>query len=178
MPRTYPPTNRDPPWSRSHGRRRGLCLLRNHRYLNPSQGFGRRFISASSKTLDQQYLSGLVRAEARRVVANAATELLAQEQVRGIAEYRDRLVEEIVDEVLGLGPLEPLLRDDSVTEIMVNGPDRIYVERAGRLQHTRYAFRDAEHLSRIIERIVSPVGRHVDEASPMVDARPRRAAPS
>jgi pilus assembly protein CpaF len=137
----------------------------------PLAGLRQKVHQRLIEDLDQQYLSGLARAEARRVVTESATELLAQEQVRGIAEYRDRLVEEIVDEVLGLGPLEPLLRDDSVTEIMVNGPDRIYVERAGRLQRTRYAFRDAEHLSRIIERIVSPVGRHVDEASPMVDAR-------
>jgi pilus assembly protein CpaF len=121
--------------------------------------------------IDQQYLSKLSRAEARKVVGEAALELLSQEQVRGLAEFRERLVEDIADEVLGLGPLEPLLRDDSVSEIMVNGPDRIYVERSGLLQRTTYSFRDEEHLERIIERIVSAVGRHVDEASPMVDAR-------
>jgi len=121
--------------------------------------------------LDEQHLAGLGRDEARKVVEEAVAQLLSQEQIRGIAEYRGRLIEEITDEVLGLGPLEPLLRDDSVSEIMVNGPGRIYVERSGRLQRTSYSFRDEEHLSRIIERIVSAVGRHVDEASPMVDAR-------
>ena len=108
---------------------------------------------------------------ARRLVREVATELLGQQDVRGVAEYRDRLVNEIADEVLGLGILEPLLRDDSVTEIMVNAPDGIFVEVGGRLFRSTYAFRDEAHLMRIIERIVAPIGRHVDESSPMADAR-------
>ena len=108
---------------------------------------------------------------ARRLVREVATELLAQREERGIAEYRERLLDEICDEVLGFSILEPLLNDDAVTEIMVNGPDKVFVEVGGRLFRSTYGFRDEAHLMRIIERIVSPIGRHVDESSPMADAR-------
>ena len=81
------------------------------------------------------------------------------------------MVEELISEILGLGPIEPLLKDPSVTEVMVNGPDSIYIERKGRLQKTDVRFRNTEHLMHIIDRIVTAVGRRVDESSPMVDAR-------
>ena len=84
---------------------------------------------------------------------------------------RERLVEELISEILGPGPIEPLLKDPSVTEVMVNGPDSIYIERKGRLQKTDVRFRNTEHLMHIIDRIVTAVGRRVDESSPMVDAR-------
>ena len=84
---------------------------------------------------------------------------------------RERLVEELISEILGLGPIEPLLKDPSVTEVMVNGPDSIYIERKGHLQKTDVRFRNTEHLMHIIDRIVTAVGRRVDESSPMVDAR-------
>ncbi len=84
---------------------------------------------------------------------------------------RARIAREVADEILGHGPLEPYLRDPGVTEIMVNGHDQIYVERGGRLYPTDVAFTDESHLRRTIEKIVSRVGRRVDEASPMVDAR-------
>jgi pilus assembly protein CpaF len=84
---------------------------------------------------------------------------------------RGKMVEEIKNELLGLGPLEPLLRDDDITDILVNGHNQIYVERHGKLHTTDVAFQDDQHLMLIIDRIVSRVGRRVDEASPMVDAR-------
>jgi pilus assembly protein CpaF len=84
---------------------------------------------------------------------------------------RARLVEEIKNELLGLGPLEPLLRDDDITDILVNGHNQVYVERRGKLHRTDVTFQDDQHLMLIIDRIVSRVGRRVDEASPMVDAR-------
>jgi pilus assembly protein CpaF len=84
---------------------------------------------------------------------------------------RDRLVEEILDETLGLGPLEALLKDSSISDILINGPKNIYVERNGRLEKTDVTFRDDTHLMQIIDRIVSKVGRRIDETSPMVDAR-------
>ena len=84
---------------------------------------------------------------------------------------RERLVEELISEILGLGPIEPLLKDPSVTEVMVNGPDSIYIERKGRLQKTDVRFRNTEQLMHIIDRSVTAVGRRVDESSPMVDAR-------
>lgn len=84
---------------------------------------------------------------------------------------RDKLVQEIYDDVMGLGPLEPLLRDDDISEIMVNGPKNIYVERKGKIVPSGVFFRDDEHVLQIISKIVSPLGRRCDEANPMVDAR-------
>jgi pilus assembly protein CpaF len=84
---------------------------------------------------------------------------------------RDRLVEEVLDETLGLGPLEFLLKDTSISDILINGPKNIYVERRGKLEKTDVEFRDNKHLMQIIDRIVSRVGRRVDETCPMVDAR-------
>ncbi|EXF45585.1 type II secretion system protein E [Pseudomonas sp. BAY1663] len=83
----------------------------------------------------------------------------------------DQLGEELVDELVGFGPLEVLLRDASVTEILVNGPQRVFVERNGVLQHSDLRFMDERHLQRVIQRILAPVGRRLDESSPMVDAR-------
>ena len=84
---------------------------------------------------------------------------------------RDRIVDEVMDETFGLGPLEFLLKDASISDILINGPKNIYVERRGRLEKTEVEFRDNQHLMQIIDRIVSKVGRRVDETSPMVDAR-------
>ena len=84
---------------------------------------------------------------------------------------RDRLVEEVLDETFGLGPLELLLKDPKISEIMINGPKNVYVENSGKLQKTNVVFRDDKHLLQIIDRIVSKVGRRVDEVCPMVDAR-------
>ncbi|MFL5682748.1 MAG: CpaF family protein, partial [Chloroflexota bacterium] len=84
---------------------------------------------------------------------------------------RDRLASEIADDILGHGPLERLLADDSITEIMVNGPDEVWVERQGRLYETTVRFNDESHLRRIINKIVAQVGRRIDETSPLVDAR-------
>src|SRR5271168_2249289 len=84
---------------------------------------------------------------------------------------RERLSREILDEVFGLGPLEPLLKDHTISDIMVNGFDSVYVERAGRIVETSVRFRDQAHLRMIIDRIVSNVGRRLDDSSPIVDAR-------
>ncbi|NCG17652.1 MAG: hypothetical protein GWP91_01370, partial [Rhodobacterales bacterium] len=84
---------------------------------------------------------------------------------------RERLVEEILDNILGLGPLEPLLRDPEVSDIMINGPKTVFVERKGRIVKTNVVFNDEKHLMQVIERIVAAVGRRVDEQNPMVDAR-------
>src|SRR6478672_7000701 len=90
----------------------------------------------------------------------------------GIArEDRERLTSEILDDILGYGPLERLLADDSITEVMCNGPDDVWIERGGKLYETRVRFTDEAHLRRIINKIVSSIGRRIDESSPMVDAR-------
>src|SRR5688500_9457927 len=84
---------------------------------------------------------------------------------------RVRMLEQITDEIIGLGPLVPLLRDESITEIMVNGPRQVYIERSGKLELTNVVFQNDDHVMRIIDRIIAPIGRRVDESSPMVDAR-------
>src|SRR6202171_3227777 len=84
---------------------------------------------------------------------------------------RERLSREILDEIFGLGPLEPLLKDHTISDILVNRFDKVYIERGGKLELTGLSFKDNQHLMQIIERIVSRVGRRVDESSPMVDAR-------
>src|SRR5947209_6901941 len=84
---------------------------------------------------------------------------------------RERLVEEVLDETFGLGPLELLLKDPTISDILINGPKNIYVERRGKMERTAVEFRDNAHLLQIIDRIVSKVGRRVDEVCPMVDAR-------
>jgi pilus assembly protein CpaF len=84
---------------------------------------------------------------------------------------RDRLVDEVLDETFGLGPLEMLVKDSSISDILINGPKKVYVERRGKMEKTDVVFRDNKHLMQIIDRIISKVGRRVDETSPMVDAR-------
>ncbi|MBX3444925.1 MAG: CpaF family protein [Planctomyces sp.] len=84
---------------------------------------------------------------------------------------RLRMINEVIDETLGLGPIEPLLRDPTITDILINGPKTVYVERRGRLERTNVAFHDEDHLVEIVQRIAGKIGRRLDEASPMVDAR-------
>jgi pilus assembly protein CpaF len=97
--------------------------------------------------------------------------VLAEENAVISRVERARLFELVMAEILGYGPVEPLLQDNTVTEIMVNGPKNIYIERYGKIEKTSLSFESEEHLLRIIERIVAPLGRRVDESSPMVDAR-------
>src|SRR5438132_826109 len=104
-------------------------------------------------------------------VTRAVTEQLVLDRTPLTREERRQIIREITDDILGYGPLEPFLRDDSVTEVMVNAHDRIYVERLGKIEKSTTSFVDDAHLLRIIDKIVSQVGRRVDEASPMVDAR-------
>jgi pilus assembly protein CpaF len=108
-----------------------------------------------------------VRAEIGRVVER----LLEDERLPMTTAEQNRIIEEVLDEVLGLGPLEPLLKEPSISDILVNGFDKVYIERAGKLSLTSVRFKDNAHLLHIIEKIVSQVGRRIDEAQPIVDAR-------
>ncbi len=121
--------------------------------------------------LDADQISAMPAAERRKVVEQAAETLLRREvpSIGGIT--RDQIVARVVDEVVGLGPIDALLRDPSISEVMVNGPDEVFFEREGLLYLSDIRFRDPGHIGRIIERIIAPIGRRVDEASPMVDAR-------
>ena len=109
--------------------------------------------------------------EVRRMVENICAEEVRNNPFAVPLGDRERLVDELISEIMGLGPIEPFLQDSSVSEVMVNGPESIYIERSGHLIKTETRFRNAEHLMHIIDRIVSAVGRRVDESSPMVDAR-------
>ncbi len=97
--------------------------------------------------------------------------ILAEEPVPLSRVEKQTLLDAILSEIMGFGPLDPLLRDDTITEVMVNGPKQVFVERKGRLTKTEVTFQNNEHVMRIIERIVAPLGRRVDESSPLVDAR-------
>jgi pilus assembly protein CpaF len=104
-------------------------------------------------------------------ISSIASEALDEMSVALNKEDRATLNQELYDEVMGLGPLEPLLKDDTINDILVNGPNRIFVERAGKLSLTDITFKDERHLLRIIDKIVSAVGRRVDESNPYCDAR-------
>jgi pilus assembly protein CpaF len=109
--------------------------------------------------------------EVRRQIEEVFGRVIDDEALALTRAERVRMLEQITDEIIGLGPLEPLLRDESISEVMVNGPRQVYVERKGRLELTNVVFQNDEHVMRIIDRIISPIGRRVDESSPMVDAR-------
>jgi pilus assembly protein CpaF len=123
------------------------------------------------ETLDISRLEALEPALITAKVVTAIQETLDEEERLLTEADRARLIDEVKDELLGLGPLEPILRDDEVTDILVNGHSQVYVERRGKLHRTEVSFHDDQHLMLIIDRIVGQVGRRIDEASPMVDAR-------
>jgi pilus assembly protein CpaF len=110
-------------------------------------------------------------AQVRRTIEEHFTRILSQQGIVLNRQDRTRLFEAIAAEILGFGPIEPLLNDESVTEVMVNGPRQVYVEQHGRLYRTDIHFRDDEHVARVIDRIISPLGRRCDESQPYVDAR-------
>ena len=109
--------------------------------------------------------------EVRRQIEELFGKVADEEGLALTRAERVRMLEQITDEILGLGPLEPLLRDETVTEVMVNGPQQVYIEREGRLEMTNVTFQNDEHVMKIIQRIIAPIGRRIDESSPMVDAR-------
>jgi len=122
---------------------------------------------------EQQFLASNnhTRAEVEELISSYCQRVLDDNPMNVPRGERARIVADICDEILGLGPIEPLLKDETITEVMINGPKKIFVERKGKLQLTNVQFHDDAHLMTIIERIVSPLGRRIDEASPLVDAR-------
>jgi pilus assembly protein CpaF len=123
--------------------------------------------------MDLTKLSTLTPEQVKEEVSRLAEVVLAQEAMPLSASERERLVNDVHHELFGLGPIEPLLADSTISDILVNSYARIYIERRGKLELTDVTFKDDEHLMRVIERIVSTVGRRIDESSPMVDARLR-----
>ncbi|HTY62188.1 MAG TPA: CpaF family protein [Acidobacteriota bacterium] len=123
--------------------------------------------------IDLENLNRLQEETAREQLRQVILEILQREKTPLTLTEREQLVTEILDEVFGLGPLQPLLADPTISDILVNGAYNVYIERRGKLERVAVRFNDNEHLMRIIDRIVSRVGRRVDESSPMVDARLR-----
>ena len=121
--------------------------------------------------MDLTKLSSLSQEQVHAEVSRLAETVLAQESAPLSASERERLVSDVQHELFGLGPLEPLLADSTISDILVNSHHTIYIERRGKIEPTNVRFKDDEHLMRVIERIVSSVGRRIDESSPMVDAR-------
>ncbi|MGQ7957823.1 CpaF family protein [Pseudomonas sp. SP16.1] len=123
------------------------------------------------KVMDLSLLDSLEQVDAVRQIRDICLRLMEDHSAPVSAASRQLIIKQITDEVLGLGPLEPLLADHSVSDILVNGHASVYVERHGKLQQTDVRFRDDQHLLNIIDRIVSSLGRRIDESSPLVDAR-------
>ncbi|MEQ9330348.1 CpaF family protein [Thalassobaculum sp.] len=121
--------------------------------------------------IDIAAASALGREELRRQVVELVGELGAEQKLQLTAAEQRTLAEELVDDMIGLGPLEPLLADESINDILVNGPEQVYIERRGRLELTDVRFRDNEHVMRVATRIVTRIGRRIDESNPLVDAR-------
>jgi pilus assembly protein CpaF len=109
--------------------------------------------------------------KAREVVEGAAKSLIQTEMPGVVGFSRDELIAAVCDEILGYGPIQPLLQDGTISEVMVNSPETVYFEKEGRLYLSPIRFRDNQHIMRVIERVLAPLGRRVDESSPMVDAR-------
>src|SRR6266540_5699457 len=130
--------------------------------------------SVHRKLLNRLNLEALAQADRSRAESDIRTllhELLAEEGAPLSMGEREALFGEIVDDVFGLGPLEPLLRDPTISDILVNTYKSVYVERGGQLERVTATFQDNRHLARVIDRIVSAVGRRIDDSSPLVDAR-------
>jgi len=121
--------------------------------------------------LDLSLISGIEEKEARKQIRAVAQKLIDEESIPLNTQTRHQIIKEIEDDVLGLGPLEALLYDPTIADILVNGYKKVYVERFGKLELTPVKFNDNNHLMKIIDRIVSRIGRRIDESSPMVDAR-------
>ena len=121
--------------------------------------------------LNLERVSSIPKDRLRAEIGRVVERLLEDERVPMTTAEQNKIIEEVLDEVLGLGPLEPLLKEPSISDILVNGYDKVYIERAGKLSLTAVRFKDNAHLLHIIEKIVSQVGRRIDEAQPIVDAR-------
>jgi pilus assembly protein CpaF len=121
--------------------------------------------------IDLSAIERLDAGRAREAVTVAARQLVTQEYPSLLGDDRERVIKRVIDEAIGYGPIQMMIEDDTISEVMVNAPDEIYYERDGMIIHSPLRFRDNQHIMRIIERIIAPLGRRVDESSPFVDAR-------
>src|SRR5436190_8103471 len=165
VPSGEPPTAGGPPQLPTTGRLTSQAPVRES-FRDVKFRIQNRVIQDLDPKLD---LSNQV--EVRRQIEEIFGKVIDEEGLALTRAERVRMLEQITDEIIGLGPLEPLLRDESITEVMVNGPRQVYIERSGKLELTNVVFQNDDHVMRIIDRIIAPIGRRVDESSPMVDAR-------
>jgi pilus assembly protein CpaF len=147
-----------------------------HSPEDPFQGLKQKIHQKVIEALDEESFRRPVPSDREEKDFSARVEELINRIMDREAEYlsrmeRQKIVTEIMDEVVGYGPIEPLIRDPEISEIMVNGPKQVFIERDGKLEKTGISFRDNEHVMHIIDKIVSPLGRRIDESMPMVDAR-------
>ncbi len=165
-------TTASPATGQSSGEQNVVSLRRRQAAKDPYADLKRAVHARLLEKLGPQlYDARLSESDLSQRVRSVLQEVMADQQTPIPASERVHLEQQIADDILGFGPLEPFLRDVSVTEIMVNGCDQVYVERAGKIQQVPARFTDDDHLLRIIEKIVARVGRRIDEGSPMVDAR-------
>src|SRR3954471_13859985 len=137
------------------------------RYFELKSEIHKKLIGA----LNMERVSSIPKERLRAEIGRVVERILEDERVPMTTAEQNKIIEEILDEVLGLGPLEPLLKEPSISDILVNRFDKVYIERNGKLVQTQVRFKDNGHLLHIIEKIVSQVGRRIDEAQPIVDAR-------
>ena len=161
---TAPPANSSPAIASNDKKKAGLSF---ETYQSLKSSVHRDLLNK----VDLEKIATVRDARMRAQVLSVIQDLVANLKTPMSGPEKERLGIEVLDEVFGLGPLEPLLQDPTISDILVNGYKSVYVERAGLLEETRIMFRDDAHLMHIIDKIVSAVGRHVDESSPMVDAR-------
>jgi pilus assembly protein CpaF len=152
--------------------------MTSSRVLNRPRSAAERWLDIKSmvhqkllSSMDTDTLKAINKERVRGEIGLTVEKLVLDEGIPMTLAERERMIEEILDEVFGLGPLEPLLKDASISDILVNGYDSVYIERDGRLVETNVRFRNAQHVRQIIEKIVSAVGRRIDDSSPIVDAR-------
>lgn len=166
-----PAAKRSAPDQETHGPRHpataGGFARNTDRYFELKSEIHKKLIGV----LDLDRVSSIPKERVRSEIGRVVERLLDDERVPMTTAEQNKIVEEVLDEVLGLGPLEPLLKEPSISDILVNSYNKVYIERMGRLQLTPVRFRDNGHLLHIIEKIVAQVGRRVDEAQPIVDAR-------
>src|SRR6185295_1364976 len=115
--------------------------------------------------MDLTAVEKLDRTRAREAISVAARQLVIQQFPGLLGDDRERVIKRVIDEAVGMGPIQGLLDDDDISEVMVNAPDEVYFERSGVIHHSKLRFRDSPHIMRIIERIIAPLGRRVDESS-------------
>jgi pilus assembly protein CpaF len=145
----------------------GAALTAEERFLRHKRELHQQLIAS----MDLSAIGTISEEDLRVEVRHAAEDLCRRSSDLLSLSERERLVTEVLDETFGLGPLEPLMRDSSISDILINGPKTVYVERRGRLEQVAIAFNDERHLLQIVQRIVGRIGRRVDETTPMVDAR-------